>query len=101
MIIATTIVLTSLAVGLLVPEVAHATNTPMGKVLCSVTTWFTGNTGKGLATLAACIFGVMARMGKVTWGGAPIGIIGIAILFGAANLVDMMNAGAGTAYSTS
>jgi len=36
------------------PDFAFATatnsNTPMGNVLCTVAQWFTGNTGKGLAT---------------------------------------------------
>ena len=70
--------------------------TPMGNVLCTVVNWFTGNTGKGLATIAVTIIGIGALLGKVSWGMAMIVGIGVAIVFGAAGLVDAIGAGAGT-----
>ena len=56
----------------MVPDFAFATDTPMGKVLCTVVNWFTGNTGKGLATIAITVIGIGALLGKVSWGMAII-----------------------------
>jgi type IV secretion system protein VirB2 len=68
----------------------------MGNVLCTVVRWFTGNTGKGLATIAITIIGIGALLGKVSWGMAMIVGIGVAIVFGAAQLVNTMGAGSGS-----
>ena len=81
------------AVIIMMPDFAHAANTPMGNVLCTVVAWFTGNTGKGLATIAVTIIGIGALLGKVSWGMAIIVGIGVAIVFGAAALVNTMGAG--------
>ncbi|MCE2927155.1 MAG: TrbC/VirB2 family protein, partial [Rickettsiales bacterium] len=82
-------------------ELAFAGNdTPMGKVLCTVVGWFIGNTGKGLATIAITVIGIGALLGKVSWGMAIIVGVGVAIVFGAAGIVDAMNAGAGTGCAT-
>lgn len=90
------------AAVIMLPDLAFAgTDTPMGKVLCTVVNWFTGNTGKGLATIAVTIIGIGALLGKVSWGMAIIVGIGVAIVFGAAGLVDAMNAGANPTCSTS
>ncbi|MBX3412795.1 MAG: TrbC/VirB2 family protein [Pirellulales bacterium] len=83
------------AVVVMIPDLAFATDTPMGRVLCTVVQWFTGNTGKGLATIAITIIGIGALLGKVSWGMAIIVGIGVAIVFGAAGLVEAMNAGSG------
>lgn len=80
---------------ILLPDFAHATNTRMGNVLCTVGLWFTGNTGKGLATIAVAVVGVGALLGKVSWGMAMIVGIGISIIFGAASIVSSLGAGAG------
>ena len=85
---------------IMMPDFAFATDTPMGKVLCTVVNWFTGNTGKGLATIAITVIGIGALLGKVSWGMAIIVGIGVAIVFGAASLVNAMNAGASTTCST-
>lgn len=86
-----TVMLTTAVV--MMPDFAFATNTPMGNVLCTVTQWFTGNTGKGLATIAITVIGIGALLGKVSWGMAMIVGIGVAIVFGAAGLVNVMGAG--------
>src|SRR5271170_1866310 len=89
------------AVIVTMPDFAHASgNTPMGAVLCTVTAWFTGNTGKGLATIAITIIGIGALLGKVSWGMAMIVGIGVAIVFGAAGIVNSMNAGASSGCDT-
>ena len=43
------VMLTAIIVTMPDMAFAQSTNTPMGNVLCTVTGWFTGNTGKGLA----------------------------------------------------
>lgn len=81
-----------------VPDISFAAtgDTPMGNVLCTVTKWFTGNTGKGLATIAITVIGIGALLGKVSWGMAIIVGIGVAIVFGAAGIVDAMMANSGS-----
>jgi type IV secretion system protein VirB2 len=81
------------AVVIMVPDFVFAvgTNTPMGSVLCRVTGWFTGNTGKGLATIAITVIGIGALLGKVSWGMAIIVGIGVSIIFGAAGIVNAMS----------
>ena len=85
------------AVVVMLPDLAFASSdTVVGNMLCTVVTWFTGNAGKGLATLAIIVIGIGALMGKVSWGMAIIVGIGVAIVFGAANLVSTMGAGGGS-----
>ena len=83
------------AVIVMMPDFAFAqsSDTPMGNVLCTALSWFTGNTGKGLATIAITVIGIGALLGKVSWGMAMIVGIGVSIVFGAAGLVSSMNAG--------
>jgi type IV secretion system protein VirB2 len=82
------------AVIVMVPDFSFAGNdTPMGNVLCTAVGWFTGNTGKGLATIAITVIGIGALLGKVSWGMAMIVGVGVAIVFGAAGLVSAMGAG--------
>ena len=90
------VMLTAIVISM--PELAMATNsnTPMGNVLCTVVNWFTGNTGKGLATIAITVIGIGALLGKVSWGMAIIVGIGVAIVFGAAGIVNTMGAGNGS-----
>jgi type IV secretion system protein VirB2 len=81
---------------------ALAGDTPMGAVLCQVVGWFTGNTGKGLATIAITVIGIGALLGKVSWGMAIIVGIGVAIVFGAAGIVNAMSgSGFGTTSACS
>ncbi len=77
------------------PDLAFAgsNNTPMGNVLCTVVGWFTGNTGKGLATIAITVIGIGALLGKVSCGMAIIVGIGVSIVFGAAGIVSRMGGG--------
>ena len=87
------VMLTAIIVAM--PDYAFATSvdTPMGNVLCTVTGWFTGNTGKGLATIAITVIGIGALLGKVSWGMAMIVGTGVAIVFGAAGIVGAMGGG--------
>jgi len=85
-------------VAILAPDFAFAggVNTPMGNVLCTAASWFTGNTGKGLATIAITVIGIGALLGKVSWGMAMIVGTGVAIVFGAAGIVSSMGGGVTT-----
>lgn len=68
--------------------------TPMGDVLCTILGWMWGNLGRGLATLGICVIGTAAVMGKASWGLAATVAVGIAVLFGAAGVVDALGIGA-------
>jgi type IV secretion system protein VirB2 len=84
----------------LLPEAAHAVDTPMGKTMCTVVTWMSGNLGKGLETIVIAALGIGAMLGKISWGTAILEGVGCAIVFGAAQIVNAMNAGAGGTCST-
>lgn len=74
----------------MMPELvlAGVGETTVANVLCRVVNWFTGSVGKGIATLAIIIIGVGALMGKVSWGMAIIVGLGVAVIFGAASIVE-------------
>ncbi len=63
--------------------------------LCEVIEWFTGPIGKAIATLAIIIIGVGALMGKVSWGMAIIVGLGVAVIFGAPQIVEELGGGSG------
>ena len=88
------------ALVIMAPDFAAAADTPFGNIFCTVVGWFTGNTGKGLATIAITIIGIGALLGKVSWGMALIVGVGVAIVFGAAGIVDAMGAGAQAGCAT-
>lgn len=75
-------------------NMAHAANTPIGNVFCTTVGWMSGNLGVGIETIALLILGILALMGKISWQMAIIDAIGVAVLFGAAQLVAMSGAGA-------
>lgn len=84
------------------PDLSFATDTPMGNVFCTLSTWATGNTGKGLATIAITVIGIGALLGKVSWGMALIVVLGVALVFGASGIVNAFNIpGMPTGCSTS
>ena len=75
----------------MLPQAAMAGDT-IGDVLCSVVGWFTGPVGRGIATLAIIVIGVGALMGKVSWGMAIIVGVGVAVVFGAPEIVGELGA---------
>jgi type IV secretion system protein VirB2 len=85
------------AAALTMPEIALAANAdnPISETLCSVVGWFTGAVGAGIATLAVIIIGVGALLGKVSWGMAIIVGLGVAIIFGAPEVIDSLAPGGG------
>lgn len=80
------------AVIFMVPDLALA-NEQIGTLLCNVVNFFTGRIGKAIATLAIIVVGVGALMGKVSWGMAIIVGLGVAVIFGAASIVNEISAG--------
>lgn len=82
------------AILLLTIQAAHATPTAMGAVLCNIVGMVYGNLGRGLATLAVVIIGVGATLGKTSWGLAMTVAVGIAVIFNAGGLVNLLGAGA-------
>lgn len=84
---------------MLVPADALAKGpTAITDALCTVVNWFIGPVGTAVATLAIIIIGVGALMGKVSWGMAIIVGLGVAVIFGAptiANLLGANNSAAG------
>ncbi|MEZ5690107.1 MAG: TrbC/VirB2 family protein [Rickettsiales bacterium] len=82
------------AIVVMLPDMAFATNTVIGNMMCTVVGWFTGTTGQGLATIAIIVIGIGALMGKVSWGMAIIVGLGISLIFGASALVGALGGNA-------
>jgi type IV secretion system protein VirB2 len=70
-----------------------ANDNPFQTVLCNVVNFFTGPIGKAIATIAVIFVGIGALMGKISWGLAFIVAVGIALVFGAAALVNAVSSG--------
>ena len=80
----------------LTPELAYAQSAaPVEGIL----DWFVGvlqgNVARSLAIIAVCFLGFLFLTGRMAWQGAISIVIGIAIIFGAAELVDAMKSSAG------
>jgi type IV secretion system protein VirB2 len=75
----------------MIPMESFAAANAIQNTLCKVVGLFTSTTGKAIATLAVIIVGVGALMGKVSWGLALIVALGIALVFGAASIVDAID----------
>ena len=71
---------------------APATANSFEILFCNIVAFFTGTIGKALATIALIIIGIGALMGKVSWGMAIIVAIGVALIFGAASIVEALGA---------
>ncbi|WP_322885891.1 TrbC/VirB2 family protein (plasmid) [Sinorhizobium medicae] len=92
-----TVCLALLTTGLaLAPDFAYAQSAaPVEGIL----EWFVGvlqgNVARSLAIIAVCSLGFLFLTGRMAWQGAISIVIGIAIIFGAAQLVDAMKSSAG------
>ena len=74
----------------LIPEAAYAQESPMGIVICYVVAVVFGQLGRALAVLAVMIVGIGATLGKVSWGLAVTVAVGVAVLFGSADIVRIL-----------
>lgn len=80
----------------LAPDFAYAQSAaPVEGIL----EWFVGvlqgNVARSLAIISVCFLGFLFLTGRMAWQGAISIVIGIAIIFGAAQLVDAMKSSAG------
>lgn len=80
----------------LTPEIAYAQSAaPIEGIL----DWFVGvlqgNVARSVAIIAVCFLGFLFLTGRMAWQMAFSIVIGIAIIFGAAELVDAMKSSAG------
>jgi type IV secretion system protein VirB2 len=92
-ILSLTVLATSIA---LAPELAYAQSAaPVEGIL----EWFVGvlqgSVARSLAIIAVCFLGFLFLTGRMAWQGAISIVIGIAMIFGAAELVDAMKSSAG------
>jgi type IV secretion system protein VirB2 len=60
----------------------------ISKALSNILTVLTGTFGQAVAILAVVVMGFMAMFGKLAWDHAMKVILGIAIVFGAATIID-------------
>jgi len=60
------------------------------QVFCNAILIFTSTTGKAIATVAVIAVGVGALLGKISWGMALIVVLGVALMFGAASIVQAL-----------
>ncbi len=77
----------------LLPEASFAVDTEIGDMMCTVSGWMLGNTGKGIATLAMIMLGILALMGKISWNIAIIHAVGGVLIVGASSLVTALGTG--------
>jgi type IV secretory pathway VirB2 component (pilin) len=63
----------------------------MSGIVCNAVGFVTGPTGAAIATVAILILGIAAFFGKVTWGLAVLVAIGMAGLFGAASIANIVS----------
>lgn len=89
-----TFVLASVAVILAFePSIAAATTSNIETAAATILTAITGPLGRTVATIAVVVLGMMAMFGKLAWDMAIKVILGIAIMFGAASVVDWISGG--------
>ena len=73
--------------------------TTIADLLCQVASWFMGSIGQGIATLAVIVLGIGALMGKVSHGMVLTTLVGIAVIFGAPDIVQDLT-GQAACYSS-
>jgi len=69
------------------PDIALA-DAPWQGAADAVLAIFTGGLSQTLATIAVIALGIMAAAGKLEWGTAIKVIVGLVLIFGAANIVS-------------
>ncbi len=59
----------------------------VGNYICYVADNFSGNAGRGIATIGISVLGTLALLGRVTWTQAIVIGVGCAVLFGAPTII--------------
>lgn len=81
------------AIAVMAPTLVLAGDTPPWQNAAqAVLNIFTGGLSKTLATIAVIALGIMAAAGKLEWGTAIKVIVGLVLIFGAANIVGWITA---------
>jgi type IV secretory pathway VirB2 component (pilin) len=75
----------------MLPQLSLADTDPLSEPLCAIADWFSGDTGKAIATIAIIFLGIAAFFGKVTWGLALMFAVGVFAIFGASDIVGVIN----------
>ncbi len=85
------------------PTLAMATTDNFGNIQTVATRilgFFTGPFGRTIATIAVIVMGMMAMFGKLAWDHAIKVIIGVAIVFGAAGVINAISGAMETGPAT-
>ena len=83
------------AILILLPGVSYAVtpvNSPVGNYICMIAYNFSGDAGRGIATIGISVLGTLAILGRVTWTQALIIGVGVATLFGAPVIIVQLGA---------
>lgn len=84
------VIVIAMLLVLFLPEASFAVDTAIGDMMCTVSGWMLGNTGKGLATLGMIMLGILALLGKISWGLVIIHAVGGVLIVGASSLVTAL-----------
>lgn len=84
---------TVFAIGMAEPAAAQATGGGIETVLQNIVTLLTGNVAKLLATIAVIVVGIAWMFGYLDLRKAAYVVLGIGIIFGAAQLVSTISGG--------
>lgn len=85
------------------PSLAMATTDNFGNIQTVATRilgFFTGPFGRTIATIAVIVMGMMAMFGKLAWDHAIKVILGVAIVFGAAGVINAISGAMETGPAT-
>ena len=67
-------------------------NSAVGNYICIIADNFSGNAGRGIATIGISVIGTLALLGRITWTQALVVGVGCAVLFGAPALITTLGA---------
>ncbi|MCI5123111.1 MAG: hypothetical protein D3925_01200 [Candidatus Electrothrix sp. AR5] len=76
------------------PELSIAASF-LEKTMCQGVEMLESDAGRALAITAIIILGLAALMGKISWGLGIMVVLGIALLFGASEIVNQVQGGSG------
>jgi type IV secretion system protein VirB2 len=80
------------------PALADASGsfTPVDNALSLVVSALQGTIARSAAIIAVCVLGYLAMVGRISWFLALSVILGIALIFGAASIVDSVKGAVGS-----
>ena len=81
------------AVIIMIPDFAYAAYS-VDQAICLVANVFSGNAGRGIATIGMCVLGASACFGRVDWIKAMVIGIGVSLMFGAVAMITLLGGAA-------